>query len=129
MDTDVEVLRPLDLLLNNKMFIGFERSSGVNPGLMMGSIPGTDLIKTILDQYMKLDFICKDGSLNLDTVVKYTTEVLVEKGLELTGELQCVDGMVVYPKDYFCPYDYENNRMVITPNTYSIHHFSGCRLS
>ena len=32
-------------------------------------------------------------------------------------------GSVVYPNDYFNPYDWKFDKLRITPNTYSIHHY------
>jgi mannosyltransferase OCH1-like enzyme len=129
MDTDVEVLRPLDALLNNQMFAGFETDTGVNPGLIFGSVKETELVKEILDSYKDRVFIKEDGTLNTETVVKYTTEILVRNGLQLNGKLQNINGMVVYPKDYFCPLDYKANNLDITHNTYTIHHFAGSWLT
>lgn len=34
-------------------------------------------------------------------------------------------GVVVYPPEYFCPMNYETGELIITNNTYSIHHYSG----
>ena len=30
----------------------------------------------------------------------------------------------IYPKEYFCPIDYRTNKMNVTCNTRSIHHFA-----
>ena len=32
--------------------------------------------------------------------------------------------MVIYPTEYFCPKDYETQEIIITPNTYTIHHYT-----
>lgn len=78
----------------------------------------------ILDLYQPLSFYKEDGSLNLKTVVSYTTEVLCTHGLKNTNEVQNVADIWIYPKEYFCPMDYATGKIELTPHTKSIHHFT-----
>jgi len=48
---------------------------------------------------------------------------LKKHGLNLTDELQHIEGICIYPKEYFCPKNYITLKLQITKNTYSIHHF------
>jgi len=125
MDTDVEVLRPLDIFLANKMFTGFERTDKVAPGLILGSEIKTNLMKVFMDGYKVRMFIDKTGNMDLTTVVDYTTEFLQRRGLLLNGIKQEVEGIIIYPTDYFCPKSYETGECITTRNTYTIHHFAG----
>lgn len=125
MDTDVELLKPLDNFLSNQMFAGFENDLAVAPGLIMGSRAKAELIKELMDSYRDRVFMNDDGTQNTQTVVKYTTDILVNHGLVQDGSMQNIGGMVVYPKEYFCPLDYRTNKLKMTHNTYSIHHFAG----
>ena len=134
-DTDVEVIKPLDEVINRGAFMGCEQDYrlatngiveqgngvAVNPGLGIGAEAGMPIIKEILDKYATYQFLHADGSLNLKTVVAYTTELLTSKGLEVTNEIQCVDGVYIYPKEYFGPKDYDVN---VTKNTLTIHHYN-----
>lgn len=124
MDTDVEVLKPIDDLLMNKMFVGFEENEGINPGLIFGAIKGMDLIKEILDSYKNRIFKNSDGTLNTTTVVEYTTDILEQHGLKLNGKYQKINDLTIYPSDFFCPLDYKTKKLKITENTYTIHHYS-----
>ena len=45
MDIDVELIKPIDDMLENKMFLGFENPKCVNPGLIMGAEAGSEVIK------------------------------------------------------------------------------------
>lgn len=134
-DTDVEVIKPMDDIISRGAFMGCENGmsdtkvANVAPGLGLGIEQGQDLYKEILDYYANLHFINKDGSLNMKTVVEYTTELLCTYGMKATNDIQQVAGVWIYPKEYFCPIDYETNKCVITSNTRSIHHFAASWLS
>lgn len=128
-DTDVEVIKHMDDIINCGPFMGCEGKAGataltVAPGLGLGVNPGLGLYKEILDIYSGLHFVMPDGQLNLKTVVSYTTELLFTKGLKNINEIQTIDGVTIYPQPYFNPKDFYTGKIVITEKTYSIHHFS-----
>ena len=126
-DTDVEIIKPLDDLLARGGFMGLERNFdsniGVNPGLGLAVAPGLGLYKEILDAYHVQHFVNEGGSLNETTVVTYTTEILKKHGLQNKPGIQKVAGINIYPKEYFNPIEHVTGRLVITNNTYSIHHY------
>lgn len=129
-DTDVKVLRPMDEILTRGGYMGFESSVGsealyVNAGLGMAVEAGNPFLKEMLDIYSQLHFINSDGSYNLKSIVKYTSEVLVTKGLVGTSEIQKICNIYIYPKEYFNPYNYNTKRFDITNKTYTIHYFAG----
>lgn len=136
-DTDVEVIKPLDDIVARGPFMGCERDGDKNqaaaiaaaPGLGLGVNPGLGLYKEILELYDSLQFKNPDGSLNLKTVVQYTTETLVKHGLKNTNQIQRCAGIYIYPREYFCPKDFETGVLTITENTYTIHHFSATWIS
>lgn len=117
MDTDVELLKDVTPLLNNS-FMGFERDGDVNPGLIMNSLGGEEILKEILDYYDAQEEFSMDK-----TVVEITTEILKEHGLRLDGSKQEVAGFTIYPTEYFNPKGGDYGKEVITENTYSIHHY------
>lgn len=125
MDVDVEVIKPLNALLNNDAFLGFEDDNGVNPGLIFASVKETPFLKEILNSYSNRYFINNDGSYNTRTVVEYTTEILIKNGLKLNNEKQVIYNIVIYPKEYFSPLNYKTNKLSITNNTFTIHHYNG----
>ena len=129
LDTDVEIIKNIDIFLSNRMFAGFESKTSIAPGLILGSESGNILFKEILQTYEKESFYLPNGKLNMKTVVKRMTDILVYKGLKLDGGKQTVQEMTIYPVEYFCPIDRDTCRLRITPNTYSIHHYTGSWLS
>lgn len=130
-DTDVEVIKPMNDIIDLGPFMGCEKDgsdtsvASVAPGLGLGVNPGLGLYKEMLDKYSELHFIKKDGSLNLKTVVEYTTELLCSHGLVNKNEVQQVGGVWIYPQEYFCPISPVTLQMKKTKNTYCIHHFAG----
>lgn len=82
------------------------------------------LYKELLESYHSRHFLEEDGSLNLQTVVDYTTEILLKHGLKRTNEIQKIAEIYIYPQEYFCPINYDTGKISITPNTCSIHHYT-----
>lgn len=129
LDVDVEVLKPLDIFLDNDCFAGFENINSVAPGLIFGAKKENKIVKEILDSYSNKRFIVNYGGINLTTVVKYTTDILLKHGLKLDNKLQNVAGIMIYPKTYFCPLTNNSKKTDFTEDTYTIHHFAGTWLT
>ena len=125
-DTDVEVIRPMNDIIEKGSFMGFEsEGTGCNPGLGLGCSPDHGFIKKMLDLYGTLSFVAsKDNEFKYKTIVEYTTEILVEHGLKDINETQLIEGFYIYPNDYFNPINIITKRLYITDNTRSIHHFA-----
>ena len=131
-DTDVEVIRPMDDIIACGPFMGFEIApsckkpfGAVNPGVGIGAEKRMNLYKSILNYYSQLSFIQTDGSYNMtDAVVNITTRELVKVGLQNIPGIQKVAGIMIYPADYFNPFDDATGQLNKTENTYTIHWFS-----
>ena len=129
LDTDVELIKSLDEIINKGAFMGMEKdyeSNGyclVNSGLGIGSESNNPIYKEVLDYYQNIDFINKDGTLNLITVVEYVSNILRKHGFKDVAGIQNVKGIYIYPKEYFCPKDVDTHELKITNNTISIHHY------
>lgn len=65
MDTDVELLRPLDDLLAYPAFFGFQHNNEVATGLSFGAEAHSPVVKALLDDYDSLPFLLPDGSCDL----------------------------------------------------------------
>jgi hypothetical protein len=128
-DTDVEVIRSFDNILKNGGFMGLEFEGKVAAGLGIGCNAGLGIVYQILRFYSTLHFLNYDGSYNLQTVVEYVTGILRKNGFEEKNEIQYLDGLVIYPVEYFCPKSLKTGILNITDNTYSIHHYDGSWLS
>lgn len=132
-DTDVEVIKNMEDIIERGPFMGIEnittddRYETVNPGVGLGAEKGMPFYKKILDNYEGYHFILKDGTMNLRTVVHYTTVELVRQGLKRSNDIQQCGGIYIYPKDYFNPKGGDTLR--ITDNTRTIHQYSSSWVS
>lgn len=124
MDTDVEVLKPLDCFLYEKAFSGFEDEKSIPTGIMAAE-KKHPFFGILLDYYTDRHFIKKDGELDLTTNVTTITDFGLNNGLVLNNKKQSFCDFTLYPKDYFCPKNYKDGKIYLTNNTYTIHHFSG----
>lgn len=127
-DTDVEVIKPLNEILDRGAFLGVEYKDAnkitVNPGLGFAAPSGMLAIKHLIDKYEGLHFINEQGIACYKNIVEITTEYLLENGLQNTPAVQHCSGFTIYPVDYFCPIAYETKAMCVTANTHTIHHFA-----
>lgn len=126
-DTDVEVIKSMDDIIERGPFMGIEVDGKdgdfplIAPGLGLGIESGNPIFEAIINHYKTLHFLKDDGSYNQITVVRHVTSVLENYGLRATNELQEVGGIWIYPKDYFNPLEDLTGKLLITENTRSIH--------
>ena len=139
-DTDVEVIRPFNDIINNGNFMGFEVdpdgenspdkyapwfSFCVNPGLGIGMEKNHPFMEEMLNFYANLHFGNRKLDPWLETIVAYTTKCLVKNGLQNKSGIQKVGNITIYPHTYFAPINVISKRLHITPQTYSIHQYMG----
>ena len=125
MDTDVEVLKPYDDLLDLPGFTGYEGSKRLPPVTgTMASEPGNAWVKEQLDSYEGAHFIMPDGSLDTTTNTVRIARIMKEGGFVSDGKKQIYKDMHIFPVEYFCPRQ-TTGEIIMTDNTYCDHHFMG----
>lgn len=128
LDTDVEMLRSFDELLEQDGFMGFENTGDgeyfVNCGHGFGAVPHHEVIRTARDLYDTISFLNADGTPNLLASPHFTTQALREFGLVQENRDQQLPGMTVYASDVLCPKNFRTGKIKKTPRTVSIHHFT-----
>lgn len=149
MDTDVEILRPLDAplqipstthhllssidnngsvrsLMDLPAFTGYEGCAAHYPvtGLMASAAHGVWVTEQ-LAYYNGKHFVDANGSLDLTPNTEVIGAIMEKGGFINTGNYEVYKGdLHVFPVDYFCPRN-SSHILKLTENTYCIHHFAG----
>lgn len=121
LDTDVEIIRSFDELLSLEAFAGFEGERNVATGLGFGAEKGHRMINELMLDYHDRHFSAENCKELICPVIN--TEIFIKHGLKQDGTMQCINGVTVFPKDYFNPKDNQTYKLEVTENTYSIHHY------
>lgn len=137
LDTDVELIKPLYEILSKGGFMAFEKNTNapkgellnVNLGLGFAVEPHNPIIKDIMKYYETHHYIYPDGHMEQITIVKITMDILKNKGLTKSDLITEINGINIYPWEYFCPVEFLSSRIEITENTCSIHHYSASWMS
>lgn len=121
LDTDVEVFKPLDDLLELSAFGGFEGSKYLPLcTCIMASEPNGFWVKEMLDAYKNRHFVKEDGSCDMTTNVQFITSIIQKKGFVQNGVEQDYKDLHVFPVEYFCPRQ-TTGEYLKTENTYCDH--------
>lgn len=119
-DVDVEIIRPLDELLVHKAFFGFETEEYVNTGVGFGAEANNLIVAGMLREYD----ILLDGKHGTIGCPLLNTQALMKYGLKQNGMKQTIDGAMIYPIQYFNPYDDPTGILNTTEETVSIHWYA-----
>lgn len=130
MDTDVEVIKPLDEFLKHRAFTGCENEKMCVTGIM-GAEKGHRWIEDLLSDYVDKKFIFRDGSFNKTPNTQLITHITIERyGWNPQDVHQVLrEDLNIYPFEVFCAKDWQTGKVYQTKNTYTSHHFSGSWLS
>lgn len=112
LDTDIEVVRPFDDLLDNDLFLGFMWDCTLGTAVI-GAVPNHPIVKDLLDQYDNDPSSFR--SPNNDTFTDYFLARVPR--FRLNGEEQRFDGVSISGK-----YAFEHPTLTKRGN-YTIHHF------
>lgn len=130
MDTDVELIKPIDQFLVHRAFSGFENKICI-PTALMGAEKYHPFFKMQMLYYHGRHFLHKDGKMEVVANVNIITALArMFYGLELNNQYQELkNGVAIYPKEWFCPKSYVTKEINLTENSYAIHHFEGTWLT
>jgi len=119
LDVDMEVIKPFDSLLKNKVFLGAESKRHIALGII-GSEPKNKFIENFL-KYLE--------NLNFYKALPWILEIYIKEKYSSIEEFAKKENVKIYPPEYFYPYNpwlrSYGNLMYddITENTYAIHHW------
>ena len=123
LDTDVELIKPIDKLIEQGGYMGFDDNGVISTGLGFACEKGNKLVASLLSDYDDISFILPDGSYDITPCPDRNTKTLISLGMDINNKNQVFMGIKMLPEDYLCPMKYYTGRKKITKNTYSIHHF------
>lgn len=126
LDSDVEVVKPLDNLLKYDAFSGYESVDQIPTGTM-GAVAHNEWIELLLNEYVDKHFFLENNVMDLTPNVTGITSLTKEKyHIKLNGKTtKFGKNMILLPFDYLCAKDFFTGVIHKTENTYTIHHFSG----
>lgn len=124
MDTDVELLKPLESFCIHHAFSGYERDSNKIQTAIMGAEPNAEWVLDNLSIYKKLHF--DFNTIYYQSIINnyLLSDLLASKGLILDGKYYESDYVTIYPKDYFCPMSCGSHFIEKNENTVCIHYYS-----
>jgi hypothetical protein len=123
-DVDVEVIKKFDdVLLENDAFFGLETNSTVNTGLGFGASKNNWIVKELLEDYNNKDFLNQEGKMDITPCPITNSKIFKREGFKLDGTYEKINGVAVYPIDFFNPLEAATGKLNKTKNTHSIHWF------
>ena len=134
LDSDVEVLKPFDDLLQLPYFLGQENTPSGIEAATLGSEKGWPLAKLMLDRYDSKEFKGENGHMDLRSL-----PYMLRRCIEFNYRYNLIDDISqfdfdetvinVFPVDFFSPKKWDTSKITVTDNTYSIHHFAASWMS
>ena len=131
LDSDVEVLKDFDDLLDLPYFIGAEKAQ-TPEAAVIGAEKGCDWIKQCLDYYNNRSFINENGEFD----IRKLPEIMVEQikqlkpirvlSLQESKDIRKMDmqrEVLEFNDAFFSPKVFDSREVEITPYTYVIHHY------
>lgn len=121
LDTDMELFKPLDNLLDQRGFAGIETKDGASQQFVatgvIGVEKGNPLMATFLSLYDE-NYGKAIASRDIVSGPKLITGLLIKAGFDGSPGPYYQDSITIYPREYFYPITADE----ITKNTYAMHH-------
>ena len=123
LDTDVELLRNLDSLLENKCYVAIQQQDNViATGLGFGAEKQSFAVSKMLEEYNNLQF-------DINKKNSYACPWLNTKAINTLGEFKLdaityLADVTIYPPEYFDPIAPGNTKNLLCNRSFSIHHYA-----
>ena len=130
-DTDVEVIKSFDDIVDKGSFMGLEVDGtkkdtkiAIAPGLGLGAEAYMPIYQEVLDNFAKLEYYDTTGKRSNFTMIPMVTEMFLQRGLVANGQVQQICGVTIYPQRFFNPYNSINGKLQVVADTHSVHWYS-----
>lgn len=128
LDTDMEVLKSLNIFLNEVAFGGIEKlrdKEHINMAIW-GCKKNDEFIKHLLNKYENINFTDYRDNLFKLAIPNIVTEKAVHLGWDKNRQENVFfNGTKIYSREYFYPKGFSWEECEITDHTYTIHHYDG----
>lgn len=125
LDTDVELVKSLDPLLGYPAFTGYEQDNlSTLQTAIMGGEAGNKWFSQWLGLYENLSFSSKNLEMAKLVNNRLISNYMMQCQIVMDGRYKILDGIVIFPSDYFCPMSYTTHLIHQTENTFCIHYYS-----
>jgi hypothetical protein len=123
LDTDVELLKNMDFLLNNSFFAGIGQVESLcNTGLGYGAEQGNPVVRKMMEVYESMEF---NPEKKEEIACPYINDAVVKSfGYKTSDEVFFIDGMTILPPRYMDPFSPGDSKNLLCKDTISIHHYS-----
>lgn len=131
LDSDVEVLKSFDSFLHLPYFMGAEKAGTIEAAIL-GAQKGQDWVKTCLDYYNNRHFILNNGEYD----IRKLPEIMVEEikkikpichltlnQMSFLNKIDFEKQLIIFPDEFFSPKIFDSRKVILTANTYAIHHY------
>ncbi len=121
LDTDVELLKPLDDLLYNRGFVGEEENAQINSGSAIGTVKGHPMLEKLMSCYKDRHFLNEDGRPKRAYNTFFETKCFIENGYRMVNSYQTVCDMACFPREVFMPICFAGMEDCFSDRTVSNH--------
>lgn len=123
LDTDVEILKPLDFLLKNQCYIGIQQIESLcTTGLGFGAEKSSPVVRKMIEAYDEIQFLNEN---KLTFACPYLNDKVIRSyGKVDDNKITYLKEVTVYPSCYFDPLSTGNTKNLLCKETVSIHHYA-----
>lgn len=123
LDTDVELVKGLDSLLENQCYLGVQFNGWLcATGLGFGAVPSSPVVYAMMKKYDLVEFnINKKNKLSCPWL---NHEIICSLGYKNSNDIVQLKNVTIYPPRYFDPYPSGVNKCFFGDDTVSIHHYA-----
>lgn len=123
LDTDVELVKKPDFLLENSCYIGIQQNELLcNTGLGFGAEKSSPVVCKMMESYDEISFVDKEKA-------TFACPWLNDKAIRTFGvvsndKITYLKDVTVYPPSFFDPISTGNTKVLLCDDTVSIHHYA-----
>ena len=123
LDTDVELLKNLDFLLDNSFFACVSQIGNLcATGLGYGAEAGNPVVRKMMEVYESMEF---DPARKNEIACPNINDAIIKSlGYKLSDDVVDVNGMTILPPRYMDPLATGDSKTLLCDDTISIHHYS-----